>query len=148
MARGPKLQPLMLFDAEIAQLTAWSRGPKSARQCGACADQSREPDWRSEPRRRRGGRRHAADSLELAEAVRPRARGWVARCSARKAPHTGSLTWTLSGRAGRSWKFGSPRRTRPTRARAYGTGRRGRRCASVTSMAAASQRAFMLSAGP
>lgn len=31
MARGPKLQPLILTDAEIAQLTAWSRRPKTAR---------------------------------------------------------------------------------------------------------------------
>lgn len=31
MARGPHLQPLVLTDAEIAQLTAWSRRPKTAR---------------------------------------------------------------------------------------------------------------------
>ena len=31
MARGPTLQPLVLTDAEIAQLTAWSRRPKTAR---------------------------------------------------------------------------------------------------------------------
>lgn len=31
MARGPMLQPLVLTDAEIAQLTAWSRRPKTAR---------------------------------------------------------------------------------------------------------------------
>jgi transposase len=31
MARGPKLQSLVLTDAEIAQLTAWSRRPKTAR---------------------------------------------------------------------------------------------------------------------
>ena len=31
MARGPMLKPLVLTDAEIAQLTAWSRRPKSAR---------------------------------------------------------------------------------------------------------------------
>lgn len=30
MARGPKLQPLVLTDAEVAQLTAWSRRPKTA----------------------------------------------------------------------------------------------------------------------
>jgi transposase len=31
MARGPALQPLVLTDAEVAQLTAWSRRPKTAR---------------------------------------------------------------------------------------------------------------------
>jgi len=31
MARGPALQPLVLTDAEIAQLIAWSRRPKTAR---------------------------------------------------------------------------------------------------------------------
>ena len=31
MSRGPQLQPLVLTDAEIAQLTAWSRRPKTAR---------------------------------------------------------------------------------------------------------------------
>ena len=31
MARGPMLQPLVLTDAEITQLTAWSRRPKTAR---------------------------------------------------------------------------------------------------------------------
>lgn len=31
MSRGPQLEPLVLTDAEIAQLTAWSRRPKSAR---------------------------------------------------------------------------------------------------------------------
>ena len=31
MARGPRLQPLVLTDAEIALLTAWSRRPKTAR---------------------------------------------------------------------------------------------------------------------
>ena len=31
MARGPKLQPLVLTEAEIAQLTAWTRRPKTAR---------------------------------------------------------------------------------------------------------------------
>jgi transposase len=31
MARGPMLQPVVLTDAEIAQLTAWSRRPKTAR---------------------------------------------------------------------------------------------------------------------
>jgi len=31
MPRGPQLQPLVLTDAEIAQLTAWSRRPKTAR---------------------------------------------------------------------------------------------------------------------
>jgi transposase len=31
MARGPVLEPLVLTDAEIAQLTAWSRRPKTAR---------------------------------------------------------------------------------------------------------------------
>src|SRR5262245_20039772 len=31
MARGPALQPLVLTDAEIARLTAWSRRPKTAR---------------------------------------------------------------------------------------------------------------------
>lgn len=30
MARGPKLVPLVLTDAEVAQLTAWSRRPKTA----------------------------------------------------------------------------------------------------------------------
>lgn len=30
MARGPKLEPLVLTDAEVAQLTAWSRRPKTA----------------------------------------------------------------------------------------------------------------------
>ncbi|MBA4170514.1 MAG: IS630 family transposase [Chloroflexi bacterium] len=31
MSRGPQLQPLVLTDVEIAQLTAWSRRPKTAR---------------------------------------------------------------------------------------------------------------------
>lgn len=31
MVRGPKLQPLVLTDAEVAQLTAWGRRPKTAR---------------------------------------------------------------------------------------------------------------------
>ena len=31
MTRGPMLQPLVLTDVEIAQLTAWSRRPKTAR---------------------------------------------------------------------------------------------------------------------
>ena len=31
MPRGPRLQPLILTDAETAQLTAWSRRPKTAR---------------------------------------------------------------------------------------------------------------------
>ena len=31
MSRGPQLQPLVLIDAEIARLTAWSRRPKTAR---------------------------------------------------------------------------------------------------------------------
>lgn len=31
MPRGPQLQPLVLTDAEIAQLTAWGRRPKTAR---------------------------------------------------------------------------------------------------------------------
>ena len=31
MARGPMLQPLVLTAAEIAQLTAWSRRPTTAR---------------------------------------------------------------------------------------------------------------------
>lgn len=31
MSRGPQLQPLVLTDAEIAELTAWSRRPKTAR---------------------------------------------------------------------------------------------------------------------
>lgn len=31
MTRGPKLQPVVLTDAEMAQLTAWSRRPKTAR---------------------------------------------------------------------------------------------------------------------
>jgi transposase len=31
MARGPQLEPLVLTDAEVAQLTAWSRRPKTAR---------------------------------------------------------------------------------------------------------------------
>jgi hypothetical protein len=31
MARGPRLQALILTDAEISQLTAWSRRPKTAR---------------------------------------------------------------------------------------------------------------------
>ncbi len=31
MARGPKLTPLVLTDAEVSQLTAWSRRPKTAR---------------------------------------------------------------------------------------------------------------------
>jgi transposase len=31
MPRGPQLQPLVLTDAEVAQLTAWSRRPKTAR---------------------------------------------------------------------------------------------------------------------
>jgi transposase len=31
MARGPQLQPLILADAELAQLTAWSRRPTTAR---------------------------------------------------------------------------------------------------------------------
>ena len=31
MARGPQLEPLVLTDAELAQLTAWSRRPKTAR---------------------------------------------------------------------------------------------------------------------
>jgi transposase len=31
MVRGPVLQPLVLTDAEIAQLAAWSRRPKTAR---------------------------------------------------------------------------------------------------------------------
>lgn len=38
MSRGPQLQPLVLTDAEIAQLTAWSRRPKTAR---AIADRAR-----------------------------------------------------------------------------------------------------------
>jgi transposase len=31
MMRGPVLEPVVLTDAEIAQLTAWSRRPKTAR---------------------------------------------------------------------------------------------------------------------
>ncbi len=31
MSRGPQLQPLVLTDVEIAQLTAWNRRPKTAR---------------------------------------------------------------------------------------------------------------------
>lgn len=38
MSRGPQLQPLVLTDAEIAQLAAWSRRPKTAR---AIADRAR-----------------------------------------------------------------------------------------------------------
>lgn len=38
MPRGPSLQPLVLTDDEIAQLTAWSRRPKTAR---ALADRAR-----------------------------------------------------------------------------------------------------------
>lgn len=38
MGRGPKLQPLVLTDAEVAQLTAWGRRPKTAR---ALADRAR-----------------------------------------------------------------------------------------------------------
>lgn len=38
MARGPKLRSLMLSDAEVAQLTAWGRRPKTAR---ALSDRAR-----------------------------------------------------------------------------------------------------------
>ena len=37
MSRGPQLEPLVLTDAEIAQLTAWSRRPKTARAVAARA---------------------------------------------------------------------------------------------------------------
>lgn len=38
MPRGPQLEPLVLTDTEVAQLTAWSRRPKTAR---ALADRAR-----------------------------------------------------------------------------------------------------------